>query len=80
MNSAGRFSGILIYRGVIIAPVQRFNHSGTGYHRILSELVCPVYRDEECGCESVCGKETLQGGDTGESDFLHGKVRGYLLA
>ena len=44
--SAGQFTGILIDRGVLIAPVQRFHHNGTGYDRILSELVCPVYRDE----------------------------------
>ena len=37
-GSAGRFTGIVIYRGVLIAPVQRFHHNSTGYDRILSNL------------------------------------------
>jgi len=36
--SAGRFIGILIYRGVIIAPVQRFYHNSTGYYRIPPDI------------------------------------------
>jgi len=63
INSAERFTGILIHRGVLIAPrgvlIAPVQRDMTGYHQILSKLVYPVYRDEECGCKSVCGKETL---------------------
>jgi len=67
---------------VLIAPVQQFYHNGTGYDWISSELVCPVYRDEECGCKSVCGKETLLNKREATLAkvifFVAIKVRGYL--
>ena len=37
-TSAGRFTGIVIYRGVLLAPVQRFHHNGTGYDRIPQDI------------------------------------------
>ena len=37
-TSAGRFTNILIYRGVLIAPVQRFHHNSTGYDQIPPDI------------------------------------------
>ena len=38
ITNAGRFTGILLYRGMLIAPVQRFHHNGTGYDWISPDI------------------------------------------